>query len=140
MNRERELNDGAAGGRHGQVGAGDRQGQQGAVGAAAGSVRSGVRVLAEGSAPGRGGLCQGGRQTHLPPSGPRLPAGDVGESRNREENQPPQAAPHRDATNLLNAGAERVDIQALLDHESVATTQIDTHVGPAWMEQVVGRL
>jgi len=53
-------------------------------------------------------------------------------------------SPHKlrptDVTHRLNAGAERVDIQALLDHESVATTQIDTHVGPAWMEQGVARL
>ena len=47
---------------------------------------------------------------------------------------------HTYATNLLNAGAERVDIKALLGHESVATTQIDTHVGQERMEQVVGRL
>jgi integrase/recombinase XerD len=44
------------------------------------------------------------------------------------------------ATNRLNAGADRVDIQALLGHESISTTQIDSHVGQARMEQVVGRL
>ena len=47
---------------------------------------------------------------------------------------------HTYATNLLDAGAERVDIQALLEHESVATTPIYTHVGQERMEQVVGRL
>jgi integrase/recombinase XerD len=31
-------------------------------------------------------------------------------------------------------------MQALLGHESVATTQIYTHVGQEWMEQVVARL
>ena len=36
--------------------------------------------------------------------------------------------------------AERVDIKALLGHESIATTQIDTNVGQARMEQVVARL
>jgi integrase/recombinase XerD len=45
----------------------------------------------------------------------------------------PHKLRHTYATNLLNAGAERVDIQALLGHESVATIQIDTHVGQDWM-------
>lgn len=47
---------------------------------------------------------------------------------------------HNDMTHLLNAGAERVNIQALLGHESVATTQIGTHVGQERMEQGVARL
>ncbi len=34
----------------------------------------------------------------------------------------------------------RVDIKALLGHESVATTQIYTNVGQERMEQVVARL
>jgi site-specific recombinase XerD len=33
-----------------------------------------------------------------------------------------------------------VDIQALLGHESVATTLMDTHVGQERMERVVARL
>ena len=52
----------------------------------------------------------------------------------------PHKLRHTDATNRLNAGAERVDIQALLGHESIATTQIDTHVGQERMEKVVARL
>jgi integrase/recombinase XerD len=52
----------------------------------------------------------------------------------------PHKLRHTYATNLLNAGAERVDIKALLGHESIATTQIYTNVGQERMEQVVGRL
>ena len=52
----------------------------------------------------------------------------------------PHKLRHTYATNLLNAGAELVDIKALLGHESVATTQIYTHVGQERMEQVVARL
>ena len=52
----------------------------------------------------------------------------------------PHKLRHTDATNRLNAGAERVDIKALLGHESVATTQIYTNVGQERMEQVVARL
>ena len=52
----------------------------------------------------------------------------------------PHTLRHTYATNLLNAGAERVDIKALLGHESIATTQIDTHVGQERMEQGVVRL
>ena len=44
------------------------------------------------------------------------------------------------ATNLLNAGAELVDIQALLGHSTINTTQIYTNVGQERMEKVVGRL
>jgi integrase/recombinase XerD len=32
-----------------------------------------------------------------------------------------------------------VDIKALLGHEDIATTQMDTHVGQERMEQGVGR-
>jgi integrase/recombinase XerD len=52
----------------------------------------------------------------------------------------PHKLRHTYATNLLNAGAELVDIKALLGHESISTTQIYTNVGQARMEQVVGRL
>ena len=52
----------------------------------------------------------------------------------------PHKLRHTYATNLLNAGAELVDIKALLGHESIATTQIYTNVGQERMEAVVGRL
>ena len=52
----------------------------------------------------------------------------------------PHKLRHTDATHLLNAGAARVDIQALLGHVNLATTPIDTHVGPERMEQGVARL
>jgi site-specific recombinase XerD len=52
----------------------------------------------------------------------------------------PHKLRHTYATNLLNTGAELVDIKALLGHESIATTQIYTNVGQERMERVVGRL
>ena len=52
----------------------------------------------------------------------------------------PHPLRHTDATHRLNARAELVDIKALLGHESVATTQIDTHVGQERMEKGVARL
>ena len=52
----------------------------------------------------------------------------------------PHQRRHTDATPRLVAEAERVDLPALLGHESVATTQMDTYVGQERMEQVVGRL
>ena len=51
----------------------------------------------------------------------------------------PHKLRHTDATHRLNAGAKRVDIQALLGHESVATTRIDACVGQERMERVVAR-
>jgi site-specific recombinase XerD len=47
---------------------------------------------------------------------------------------------HTYATNLLNAGAELVDIKALLGHESIATPQLCASVGQERMERVVMRL
>jgi integrase/recombinase XerD len=52
----------------------------------------------------------------------------------------PHKLRHTYATNLLNAGAELVDIQALLGHESISTTQIYTNVGQARMAAVVNKL
>ena len=52
----------------------------------------------------------------------------------------PHKLRHTYATNLLNAGAERVDIQALLGHVNLATTQIYTHVDQDRMAAVVNKL
>ena len=52
----------------------------------------------------------------------------------------PHKLRHTYATNLLNAGAELVDIQALLGHVNLATTQIDTHVDQDRMAAVVNKL
>ena len=52
----------------------------------------------------------------------------------------PHKLRHTYATNLMNAGAERVDIKALLGHESISTTRIYTNVGQERMEQGVARL
>ena len=41
---------------------------------------------------------------------------------------------HTYATHRLNAGAERVDLQALLGHSTINTTQIYTNVGQERME------
>lgn len=57
-----------------------------------------------------------------------------------EKKVTPHKLRHTYATNLLNAGAELVDIKTLLGHESIATTQIYTNVGQERMEQVVARL
>ena len=51
----------------------------------------------------------------------------------------PHKLRHTDATHLLNAGAARVDIQALLGHVNLATTQIYTHVDQERMAAVVNK-
>ena len=45
-----------------------------------------------------------------------------------------------DATHRLNAGAERVDRQALRGHSTINTTPLDARVGPELMEKGVARL
>ncbi len=52
----------------------------------------------------------------------------------------PHKLRHTYATHRLNAGAELVDIQALLGHSTINTTRIYTNVGQERMEKVVGRL
>ena len=52
----------------------------------------------------------------------------------------PHKLRHTYATNLLNTGAELVDIQALLGHVNLATTQIYTHVDQDRMAAMVNKL
>ena len=52
----------------------------------------------------------------------------------------PHKLRHTYATHLVDASAERVDIQALLGHSTINTTQIYTNVGQERMEQEVERL
>ena len=56
-----------------------------------------------------------------------------------EKKSSPHKLRHTYATNLLNAGAERVDIQALLGHATINTTQIYTNVGQERMEKAVAQ-
>lgn len=52
----------------------------------------------------------------------------------------PHKLRHTYATRLLESGAELVDIQVLLGHVDLATTQIYTHVGEDRMASVVSKL
>jgi integrase len=52
----------------------------------------------------------------------------------------PHKLRHTYATRLLESGAQLVDIQALLGHVNLSTTQIYTHVGEDRMADVVSRL
>jgi integrase/recombinase XerD len=57
-----------------------------------------------------------------------------------DEKVTPHKLRHTYATRLLESGAELVDIQVLLGHVNLATTQIYTHVSEDRMAGVVARL
>jgi integrase/recombinase XerD len=57
-----------------------------------------------------------------------------------DKNVTPHKLRHTYATRLLEAGAELVDIQALLGHVDLSTTQIYTHVSEERMADIVARL
>ena len=67
-----------------------------------------------------------------------------GEAASIDKKISPHKLRHTYPTNLLNAGAELMDIKTLLGHESVATTQIYTNVGQDRMDkdggQALGRI
>jgi integrase/recombinase XerD len=52
----------------------------------------------------------------------------------------PHKLRHTYATRLLESGAELIDIQVLLGHVNLATTQIYTHVSEERMAGVVSKL
>lgn len=67
------------------------------------------------------------------------PAGEAEVGRHRKEDFAAKLR-HTDATHRLNARADRVDIKALLGHESIATARIDVDTGQERTEKVVARL
>jgi integrase/recombinase XerD len=52
----------------------------------------------------------------------------------------PHKLRHTYATRLLETGAQLVDIQALLGHADIGSTQVYTHVGEDRMAELVSRL
>lgn len=58
----------------------------------------------------------------------------------RQADITPHKLRHTYATRLLEAGAELVDIQALLEHVNLATTQTCTHMSDERMADVVSGL
>lgn len=75
---------------------------------------------------------------------PKRPVGRERRQKGRRDPAPPTPLPrklrHTYATRLLESGAELVDIQALLGHVNLSTTQIYTHVGEDRMASVVSKL
>jgi integrase/recombinase XerD len=57
-----------------------------------------------------------------------------------EKHVTPHKLRHTYATRLLEAGAQLVDIQALLGHADIGSTQVYTHVGEDRMAELVSKL
>ena len=97
-------------------------------------------------APGTGPPCSGvagrgwpKRRRHPSSSGRAARRGMLQKAGIEKKRSPPKLRP-ADATNRRDAGAELVDIQALLGHVNLATTQIYTHVDQDRMAAVVNKL
>jgi len=57
-----------------------------------------------------------------------------------EKKVTPNKFRHTFATRLLEKNVQLVDIQALLGHESIATTQIYTHAGQERLSKLVANI
>jgi len=106
-----------------------REGHPGAPGAPPRGLRRGVWVLVEGSRPGRVRVRPRDRPKTVSAQAARAYLRGMLKKAGIDKKISPHKLRHTYATNLLNAGAELVDIKALLGHESIATTQIYTNVG-----------
>ena len=119
----------------------DRQGRQGARGAVAGGLRPTLGQWVA-STSRKGDYVFAKSPGERPPTARavRLYLRRLVERADIDKPVTPHKLRHTYATRLLESGAELVDIQALLGHVSLSTTQIYTHVGEDRMADVVSRL